>query len=115
MRNFENTKKIVIKIGTNVLTKEGTIEIDEAYIRRIAKQVSELLDSKHQVLIISSGAIGMGAGQLGVHNKVKDTKMAQACAAIGQPLLMQTYRKAFLKYKVNIAQVLLTTDVLINR
>ncbi|MBW8001847.1 MAG: glutamate 5-kinase [Planctomycetes bacterium] len=115
MRNFENTKKVVIKIGTNVLTKQGTIEIDEAYIRRIAKQVAELLDSKRQVLIISSGAIGMGAGQLGVGNKLKDTKMAQACAAVGQPLLMHAYRKAFLKYNVNIAQVLLTTDVLNNR
>jgi glutamate 5-kinase len=115
MRNFTNTKKIVIKIGTNTLTKPGTIEIDAAYIKRIAKQVSTLLKDGRQVLIISSGAIGMGAGQLDVRDKVTNQKMRQACAAIGQPLLMQEYRKAFLKHGINVAQVLLTAEVLNHR
>ncbi len=115
MRNFENVKKVVVKIGTNVLTRKGTVEIDEAYIRRIARQVVGLLNSGKQVLLVSSGAIGMGAGQMELGGKVTNTEMCQACAAIGQPLLMQEYRKAFLKHSVKVAQVLLTTDVLNNR
>ena len=136
MRNFENAKKIVIKIGTNTLTRQGAIEIDTGYVRRITRQINSLLKSGRQVVIVSSGAIGMGAGRLGVAGKVhpvrkaaagkgrekrlisngvKDTKMRQACAAIGQPLLMTEYRKSFLRYGVTVAQVLLTAEVLNNR
>lgn len=115
MRNFENVKKVVIKIGTNILTRAGTIEIDAGYIRQIAGQIAGLLESGRQVMVVTSGAIGMGAGQLGIEEGVKEQKMRQACAAIGQPLLMQEYRKAFLRYGVTVAQVLLTTEVLNNR
>ena len=115
MRNFENVKKIVIKIGTNTLSKKGTIEIDTAYVGRIVGQINSLLKTGRQVVIISSGAIGMGADQLDLTDKVKDTKMRQACAAIGQPLLMAEYRKSFTRFGVTVAQVLLTAEVLNNR
>lgn len=115
MRDFSKTKKIVIKIGTNTLTKQGTNEIDTDYIRLIAGQIADLRKEGKQVVIITSGAIGMGAGQLNLSEKVKDTKMRQACAAIGQPLLMTEYRKAFDRFGVTVAQVLLTADVLNNR
>ncbi len=112
MRNFEKTKRIVIKIGTNILTKDA--KVDTAYVRKIAGQVSSLLSAGKQVVIISSGAIGMGLGQLKAE-RAKDMKMRQACAAIGQPLLMAEYRKSFLRYGVTVAQVLLTAEVLSNR
>jgi len=115
MRNFENVKKVVVKIGTHLLTKQGTIEIDAGYIRRIAAQISALLKTGRQVVIITSGAIGMGAGRLALTTRVKDTKMRQACAAIGQPLLMAEYRKSFARYGITVAQVLLTAEVLNNR
>ena len=115
MRNFESVKKVVVKIGTNTLTKEGGIEIDTAYIRRIARQIADLVKSGRQVVIITSGAIGMGAGQLGKREKIQGIKMQQACAAIGQPLLMAEYRKAFGKFGVTCAQVLVTAEVLNNR
>ena len=115
MRNFENVKKVVIKIGTNVLTRPGTVEIDSAYITRITAQIAELRRGHRQVVVISSGAIGMGAGQLSLGSRAKDIRMRQACAAIGQPLLMAAYRKAFARYGVTIAQVLLTAEVLNNR
>ena len=81
------------------------------------------------VVIVTSGAIGMGSGQLsgyqdtglsgyqGIRSSgsVKDIKMRQACAAIGQPLLMAEWRKSFLRYGVTVAQVLLTAEVLNNR
>ena len=117
MRSFENAKKIVIKIGTNILTKEGTAEIDAGYIRRIASQISSLLEAGRQVVIITSGAIGMGNGQLSGYQGIRPSgiKMRQACAAIGQPLLMAEYRKSFMRYGVTVAQVLLTAEVLNNR
>jgi len=115
MRDFSKTKRIVIKIGTNTLAKEGTTEIDTAYVRRIVGQVNSLLKSGKQVVIITSGAIGMGAGQLNIAGKVQDIKMRQACAAIGQPLLMAEYRKSFARFGVTVAQVLLTAEVLSNR
>jgi glutamate 5-kinase len=113
MRDFSKAKRIVIKIGTNILRKNGGI--DAAYVRRIARQINSLLKSYRQVVIISSGAIGMGTGQLNLPGKIKDTKMRQACAAIGQPLLMAEYRKSFARYGVTVAQVLLTAEVLNNR
>ncbi len=113
MRDFTKAKRIVVKIGTNVLTKDEGI--DAAYVRQVAGQIGELLKGGRQVVIVTSGAIGMGAGQLELEGKVKGMKMRQACAAIGQPLLMQEYRKSFLQYGVTVAQVLLTAEVLNNR
>jgi glutamate 5-kinase len=113
MRNFSDTKRIVIKIGTNTLTKDQHIDTD--YVVSIAGQIASLIESGTQVLIISSGAIGMGAGQLEITAPVTDMKMRQACAATGQPLLMAEYRKAFAKYSITVAQVLLTAQVLNNR
>jgi glutamate 5-kinase len=133
MRNFENAKKIVIKIGTNTLTKQGTNEIDTDYIRLIAGQIADLRKKDKQVVIITSGAIGMGVGRLGVIganrqgviitsgigtgelDAVTDIPMRQACAAVGQPLLMTEYRDAFEQFGVTVAQVLVTADVLNNR
>ncbi len=112
MRNFDKAKRIVIKIGTNILTKNDSV--DAGYVRRVAGQVNSLLRAGRQVVIISSGAIGMGLGQLDAE-RAKDIKMRQACAAIGQPLLMAEYRKSFLRYGVTVAQVLLTAEVLDHR
>jgi len=113
MRNFEKTKRIVVKVGTSTLTKNGGI--DTAYMRQFAGQINALLKSGKQVVIVTSGAIGMGAGQLKLTEKVKEMEMRQACAAIGQPLLMAEYKKSFARFDVTVAQVLLTADVLNNR
>jgi len=151
MRNFENAKRIVIKIGTNILTKDSGV--DTSYVGKIALQIAALIKAGRQAVIITSGAIGMGCGQLSgyqgigpsgtgrhqpplaggiqhpvrksadgrrdyrslISNRVKNIKMRQAYAAIGQPLLMAEYRKAFSRYGVTVAQVLLTAEVLNNR
>jgi glutamate 5-kinase len=113
MRDFSKAKRIVVKIGTNTLSKDGGV--DAGYVRRIAGQINSLLKTGRQVVIITSGAIGMGADQLDLTDRVKDTKMRQACAAIGQPLLMAEYKKSFARYGVTVAQVLLTAEVLDNR
>jgi glutamate 5-kinase len=113
MRDFTKAKRIVVKIGTNILTKNDSVNI--AYVRQMAAQVNSLLAAGREVVIVSSGAIGMGTGQLKLAGRLKDIKMRQACAAIGQPLLMTEYRKAFARYGITVAQVLLTAEVLDNR
>jgi glutamate 5-kinase len=113
MRDFSKVKRVVVKIGTNTLSRAG--RVDTAYVNRIVNQICALISSGREVVIVTSGAIGMGAGSLKLAGRVKETKMRQACAAIGQPLLMDEYRKAFGRHKVNVAQVLLTAEVLNNR
>ncbi|MFA5238204.1 MAG: glutamate 5-kinase [Phycisphaerae bacterium] len=113
MRDFSKTKRVVIKIGTNVLTKDSGI--DANYVGQVAGQVDALLKMGKQVVIVTSGAIGMGAGQLALVERPTNIRMRQACAAIGQPMLMAEYRKAFEQFGVAVAQVLLTAEVLNNR
>jgi glutamate 5-kinase len=113
MRDFTNSKRIVIKIGTNTLTRDNGI--DGSYVRTMAGQVAHLRTCGKQIVIVTSGAIGMGAMQLRHVGPIKDMKERQACAAIGQPLLMAEYRKAFLRYPIAVGQVLLTADVLDHR
>ena len=113
MRNFEKAKRIVIKIGTNILSKnEG---VDAGYVGQVAGQVNALLKMSKQVVIVTSGAIGMGAVQLKLGARPNKVQMQQACAAIGQPMLMDEYREAFEQFGVTVAQVLLTAEVLNNR
>lgn len=113
MRDFSKARRIVIKIGTNTLSKDGGVDTD--YVAKVAHQVDSLLKTGRQVVIITSGAIGMGAGQLKSVEDTRDIKIRQAYAAIGQPLLMAEYGKAFAHFGINVAQVLLTADVLNNR
>jgi glutamate 5-kinase len=113
MRNFKNAKRIVIKVGTNTLTTaEG---VDGGYIRMLAAQMASLRRDDKQVLLVSSGAIGMGAKSLQLTGPVTDMKLRQACAAIGQPLLMHEYHNAFAEQGLIVSQVLLTAEVLNNR
>jgi glutamate 5-kinase len=113
MRNFTNAKRIVIKVGTNTLTKGDGI--DTEYIDGLAGQIAALVKQGKQVLLVTSGAIGMGARRLQHTGPVKEMKTRQACAAIGQPLLMHEYHRAFAERKLIVAQVLLTAEVLKSR
>ena len=113
MRDFTKSTRVVIKVGTNTLSKNDGV--DTQYVRELARQVSEIVRMDKQVLLVSSGAIGMGAGVLKLQERPREIKLKQACAAIGQPLLMHEYSKAFDKHKLVIAQLLLTAEVLDNR
>jgi glutamate 5-kinase len=115
MRDFSKAKRVVIKIGTNTLTKEEAIEIDAKFIQNIAKQIVALRAKGIQIVIVTSGAIGMGAGQLKIKERVTEPRKRQACAAIGQPLLMDAYRNAFKRHNILTAQILLTSNVLDRR
>ncbi|MFP4011926.1 MAG: glutamate 5-kinase [Spirochaetaceae bacterium] len=113
MRDFSGVRRMVVKIGTNVLTTSDGL--DEAYIGTMAEQIAGLVSGDRRVLVVSSGAIGMGARALGIEHRVSSITMRQACAAIGQPILMNSYRHAFGQRGIEVAQVLLTREVLDRR
>ena len=113
MRDFSNLKRIVIKAGTNILSSPDGIDMDR--VRSIASQIAALQEKGYQVLLVSSGAVGLGAKALGHNNPVVYIGMRQACAAIGQPVLMSAYREAFRSHGMLCAQVLITRTILNNR
>jgi glutamate 5-kinase len=113
MRHLEHCRRITVKIGTNLLS--GTGGISRPFLERTALQIAELNRAGREVLLVSSGAIGMGAGELGIAERVSSIPMRQACASIGQPLLMQSYREIFRKLGITVSQILLTRETLNNR
>ena len=113
MRDFSKVKRVVIKVGTNILSKKGRVDTD--FMDVIARQISELVDQGRQVILVTSGAIGMGITALDVRKQVTEVKMRQACAAVGQGILMREYQEAFARYGQNVAQVLLTNGIMSTR
>ena len=113
MRNFTKTKRVVIKVGTNILSRPNGVDTD--FLRVIARQIAELVSHHRQVILVTSGAIGMGAAALGITRKITEVKMRQACAAVGQGILMHEYQNAFQQHQQKVAQVLLTNRIMSNR
>ncbi len=104
------SKKIVVKVGTSTLTHE-TGKINLRRIECLVKVLSDLMNMGHKVILVSSGAIGVGVGKLGLSEKPSSTRQKQALAAIGQASLMTIYEKFFEEYGYSTGQVLLTKYV----
>ena len=98
----------VLKVGTGVLTKSADGTLDRAALVHLVAAIAGLIDSGHQCMFVSSGAVGSGVAALGLTEYPHDTATRQACAAVGQARLMQTYSSLFANFDVTIAQVLLT-------
>jgi glutamate 5-kinase len=107
-------KRVVIKLGTGVLTR-GIGELDTARIAAVCEQIAAMRKRGVEVIVVSSGAVGLGMGRLGLSRKPKEVSKKQACAAVGQSLLMQTWQKGFERHSINVAQVLLTREDLRER
>jgi len=100
--------RIVIKVGTSLIAPEG--RIDTVRMRALVDQLGDQLGvSRHEYLIVSSGAIGSGMANLGLGERPSSVPLMQACAAVGQSLLMHTYEQLFFGKKV-VAQLLLSSD-----
>lgn len=113
MRNISEKKRIVIKLGTSTLAhKTGKLNIRR--MTNLVRVISDLHNSGKEIIMVSSGAVGLGAGKLGLPEKPKDTKMKQAVAAIGQCELMHVYDDMFAKYSVTVGQILLTKTIINN-
>ena len=103
-------KRIVVKVGTSTLTYEnGKVNIRR--MEMLARVLSDLQNAGNQVVLVSSGAMGVGMGKLGMKDRPHDTPMRQAVAAVGQCELMFLYDKMFGEYNRTVAQILLTKDV----
>lgn len=99
--------KAVIKIGTSTLTYEnGCVNLRR--ISALCRAISDVKNSGHQIILVSSGAIGMGVGKLKLKERPSDIAGKQACAAVGQCELMYIYDKEFAQYNHTAAQLLLT-------
>lgn len=111
---IKGAKRIVIKLGTAVLMKdEGGIALSRFY--SFVEGIAGLVKSGKEVLLVTSGAIGLGSRTLGLTSKPKLLPLKQACAAVGQGRLMALYSDAFEKMDVIAAQVLLTEEDFSNR
>jgi glutamate 5-kinase len=102
-------KRVVIKLGTGVLTS-GAGRLDGARIAELCSQFAGLHSRGAEVFVVSSGAIGLGMGVLGLAKRPKEMPKQQACAAIGQSRLMETWRGGFAPHGLTVAQALLTHD-----
>lgn len=101
--------RVVIKVGTSTLAHStGCLNI--RHVEMLCKVLSDLKNAGHQVILVSSGAIGMGMGKLPIQGRPTDMPTKQAAAAVGQCELMYTYDKLFTEYNHVVAQILLTGD-----
>ena len=101
--------KIVIKIGTSTLAhKTGRLNIKRT--EEICKIIADLKNAGNDIIIVSSGAIGMGVGKLSLTKRPNDMATKQAAAAVGQCELMYTYDRLFSKYGYTVGQILITAS-----
>ena len=101
--------RIVIKIGTSTLA-HPTGHLNIRLVEELCKTISDIKNAGHQVILVSSGAIGMGVGKLGLRQRPKDIPTKQAAAAVGQCELMYTYDKLFGEYNHTVGQLLITGE-----
>ena len=112
-RIFSNAQRIVVKIGSNILTAENGLNLP--VIKSISSQICDLVQSGREVILVSSGAMASGIKKIGLSARPDELPKRQAVAAAGQPGLMLEYEKAFARYDQKVAQILLTSDDLAGR
>ena len=101
--------RIVVKVGTSTLAHKGG-RMNIRRVELLCKVLSDLKNAGCEIILVSSGAIGMGVGKLGLSGRPSDMPGKQAAAAVGQCELMYTYDKLFSEYNHTVAQILLTAD-----
>lgn len=113
MSAVTQAKRIVVKVGTSTLTYENG-KLNLRRMETLCKVLSDLQNSGREIVLVTSGAIGVGVGKLGLPERPQETEKKQAVAAVGQCELMFMYDKLFGEYNRTVAQVLLTGDVVAN-
>lgn len=102
-------QRLVIKVGTSTLLRQGG-GVNFREMDSLARVLSDLKNMGHEIILVSSGAIGVGSGKLGLQERPKELRFKQAAAAVGQCELMHLYDKFFGEYGQNVAQILLTGE-----
>jgi glutamate 5-kinase len=104
----QHRKRIVLKFGSGILATPRGTNLDQRQFARLTKEIAALVESGHQVIVVSSGAVAAGLGAMGLKHRPEDLPSRQACAAVGQGRLMATYTEHFAKHHLTVAQILLT-------
>src|ERR1700739_1481223 len=114
-KRLKAARRAVIKLGTGIVTgSDGQFNVGQ--LGSVAQTIALLKKEGRQIVLVSSGAVGLGRGRLGLHrDRLNDMVMRQACAAVGQSLLMHEYEKLFQAFGVQLAQVLLTEGDFVDR
>ena len=115
MPNRSKHKRIVLKFGSGILTRTREIDLDPKQIAKLSTEVAALVNAGHQCIAVTSAAVAAGISALRLAERPKDLATAQASAAVGQSKLMRAYETAFARFKLNVAQLLLTHSDLDSR
>jgi glutamate 5-kinase len=114
-KRLRAARRVVIKLGTGIVTGSDG-QFNAEHLEPVARTIARLKKDGRQIVLVSSGAVGLGRGRLCLHrDRLNDLVMRQACAAIGQSLLMHEYEKLFQVHGVHLAQVLLTEGDFVDR
>lgn len=111
---LKDKKRIVIKIGTSSLTHPETGRLNLRKLEVLVREIGDLHNQGKDVVLVSSGAIGVGAAALGMNGKPAELEKKQACAAVGQARLMMIYQKLFSEYNQMAAQILMTKNTMVD-
>ena len=111
---LQNKQRIVIKVGTSTITYEETGNINLEKLEKFVRILINLRNKGKEVIVVSSGAVGVGRNALGMKQRPSTESEKQACAAVGQGKLMMIYEKLFNEYGQLTAQVLLTKESITN-
>ncbi len=110
MNCFEKAKRIVVKVGTSTLTY-ATGRVNIRRVEKFVNVLADLANSGKELVLVTSGALSIGCGRMGLQERPKDTPTRQAMAAVGQCELMYLYDELFTRHNHTVAQVLLTKDI----
>ena len=114
-KRLRASRRAIIKLGTGIVTASDG-QFNAAHLEPVARTIALLKKEGRQIVLVSSGAVGLGRGRLRLHrDRLNDMVMKQACAAVGQSLLMHEYEKLFRSYGISLAQVLLTEGDFVDR
>jgi glutamate 5-kinase len=114
LKTLQTARRIVVKVGTSTLThSSGKLNINR--MEMLVRQLADLRNQNREVVLVTSGAVGVGLGRLGLTERPATIVQRQALAAIGQGLLMQVYEKLFAEYGQTVAQILLTRSDISDR
>lgn len=111
---LKDKKRIVVKIGTSTLTHEETGALNLLKMEQLVRILTDLRNQGKEIVLVSSGAIGVGRTTMGLLEKPKELSLRQACASIGQAKLMMVYEKLFAEYNQITSQILITKYTMIN-
>ena len=114
-KRLRASRRAIIKLGTGIVTASDG-QFNAAHLEPVARTIALLMKEGRQIVLVSSGAVGLGRGRLRLHrDRLNDMVVKQACAAVGQSLLMHEYEKLFRSHDISLAQVLLTEGDFVDR